>query len=288
MPYRSTETNRMRRTIRTTQTGSGESWSRQTESSNSFGRASSASAARCIFSGVPPIWPSPVSPGGELPSIPAAFPTYQTEWRGRHTRMKSVAAGFGPAAARFLIPPSIPTPIPSLMVLRKHQSNRARRFILRIFTNSSFPTTPSASRDRRIRRFSTFYRQHMRRQRTWLGGKARRAKNRSLGSAQDRLGGGVLNQYVGARRLSATKHMSLFQQPARVLFLPSVLPGRRRGNCNPIRYRTKKELWPFFLLTPPWITHPLSTMPNYHENRLKPRARRYKPRSHSFCPQRIL
>jgi hypothetical protein len=26
--------------------------------------------------------------------------------------------------------------------------------------------------------------------------------------------GGVLNQYVGARRLSATKHMSLFQQPA--------------------------------------------------------------------------
>ena len=25
---------------------------------------------------------------------------------------------------------------------------------------------------------------------------------------------GVLNQYVGARRLSATKHMSLFQQPA--------------------------------------------------------------------------
>jgi ABC-type uncharacterized transport system ATPase subunit len=26
--------------------------------------------------------------------------------------------------------------------------------------------------------------------------------------------GGVLNQYVVARRLSATKHMSLFQQPA--------------------------------------------------------------------------
>jgi hypothetical protein len=26
--------------------------------------------------------------------------------------------------------------------------------------------------------------------------------------------GGVLNQYVGARRLSATKHMRLFQQPA--------------------------------------------------------------------------
>src|SRR6266850_7782189 len=26
--------------------------------------------------------------------------------------------------------------------------------------------------------------------------------------------GGVLTQYVGARRLSATKHMSLFQQPA--------------------------------------------------------------------------
>ena len=28
---------------------------------------------------------------------------------------------------------------------------------------------------------------------------ARRAKNRSFGSAQDRLGGGVLDQYVGAR-----------------------------------------------------------------------------------------
>jgi hypothetical protein len=27
---------------------------------------------------------------------------------------------------------------------------------------------------------------------------------------------GVLRQYVGARRLSATKHMSLFQQPARL------------------------------------------------------------------------
>jgi hypothetical protein len=26
--------------------------------------------------------------------------------------------------------------------------------------------------------------------------------------------GGVLRQYVGARRVSATKHMSLFQQPA--------------------------------------------------------------------------
>jgi hypothetical protein len=27
--------------------------------------------------------------------------------------------------------------------------------------------------------------------------------------------GGVLSLYVGARRLSATKHMSLFQQPVR-------------------------------------------------------------------------
>src|SRR5262245_7940514 len=75
--------------------------------------------------------------------------------------------------------------------------------------------------------------------------------------------------------------------PPRFLFLPSVSPGRRHGSYSPIRYRTKKELWPFFLLTPPWITHPLSTMPNYHENRLKPRVRRYKPRSHSFCPRRL-
>ncbi len=29
------------------------------------------------------------------------------------------------------------------------------------------------------------------------------------------MSGGVLRRYVGARRLSATKHMSLFQQPAR-------------------------------------------------------------------------
>jgi len=28
--------------------------------------------------------------------------------------------------------------------------------------------------------------------------------------------GGVLGQYVGARRLSATKHMSLFQQPVSI------------------------------------------------------------------------
>ena len=28
--------------------------------------------------------------------------------------------------------------------------------------------------------------------------------------------GGVLTRYVGARRLSATKHMSLFQQAARI------------------------------------------------------------------------
>ncbi len=33
--------------------------------------------------------------------------------------------------------------------------------------------------------------------------------------------GGVLRRYVGARRLSATKHMSLFQQPVRATFLPS-------------------------------------------------------------------
>src|SRR5262245_1597504 len=39
---------------------------------------------------------------------------------------------------------------------------------------------------------------------------SRRAKNRSFDSAQDRLGGGVLRQYVVARRLSATKDMSLF------------------------------------------------------------------------------
>src|SRR5262249_2750050 len=38
------------------------------------------------------------------------------------------------------------------------------------------------------------------------------AKNRSFDSAQDRLGGGVLRQYVLARRLSATK---LFSQSAR-------------------------------------------------------------------------
>src|SRR5439155_10456351 len=30
--------------------------------------------------------------------------------------------------------------------------------------------------------------------------------------------GGVLGQYVGARRLSATKHMRLFQRPAMQLF----------------------------------------------------------------------
>src|SRR5262249_9428208 len=92
------------------------------------------------------------------------------------------------------------------------------------------------------------------------------AKNRSFDSAQDRLGGGVLNQYVAARRLSATKHMSLFQQPARVLFLPSVWQGRRHGSYSPIRYRTRKEPLPFFLLTLLWITHPLLTMPDYHEN----------------------
>jgi hypothetical protein len=38
----------------------------------------------------------------------------------------------------------------------------------------------------------------------------RRAKNRSIGFAQDWLGEGVLDQYVGARRLSATTHMSFF------------------------------------------------------------------------------
>src|SRR5207245_11417487 len=36
------------------------------------------------------------------------------------------------------------------------------------------------------------------------------------GEARERsTSGGVLRQYVGASRLSATKHMSLFQQPAR-------------------------------------------------------------------------
>ncbi len=51
---------------------------------------------------------------------------------------------------------------------------------------------------------------------------ARRAKNRSFGFAQDRLSGGVLSQYVAARRFRApfdnaqgNRHMSLFQQPAR-------------------------------------------------------------------------
>src|SRR5215467_2299766 len=80
----------------------------------------------------------------------------------------------------------------------------------------------------------------------------------------------------------------LWFQDTRVLFLPSVLPGHRHGNCNPIRYRTRKEPLPFFLLTPLWITHPLSTMPNYHENRLKPRARHNRPRFHSFYLQQIL
>jgi len=36
------------------------------------------------------------------------------------------------------------------------------------------------------------------------------------GEAREKsMSGGVLRRYVGARRLSATKHMSLFQQPAR-------------------------------------------------------------------------
>ena len=36
------------------------------------------------------------------------------------------------------------------------------------------------------------------------------------GEARERsTSGGVLGRYVGARRLSATKHMSLFQQPGR-------------------------------------------------------------------------
>ena len=43
---------------------------------------------------------------------------------------------------------------------------------------------------------------------------ARRAKDRSFGFAQDGLGGSVHSQYVGARRLNATKRMSLLQQPA--------------------------------------------------------------------------
>ena len=42
---------------------------------------------------------------------------------------------------------------------------------------------------------------------------ARRAKNRSFGYAQDRPSAGVFMWYVGARRSSATKQMSLFQQP---------------------------------------------------------------------------
>jgi hypothetical protein len=43
---------------------------------------------------------------------------------------------------------------------------------------------------------------------------ARRAKNRSFGFRSGQARRSVLSQYVGARRLSATKHMRLFQQPA--------------------------------------------------------------------------
>src|SRR4030095_423021 len=57
------------------------------------------------------------------------------------------------------------------------------------------------------------------------------------------------------------------RNPPRLLFLSSVSQGRRRGSYSPIRYRTRKELWPFFLLTTQWITHLLSTKPNCHDNR---------------------
>src|SRR5262249_34501278 len=45
---------------------------------------------------------------------------------------------------------------------------------------------------------------------TTLTGRSKRFR----GKARERsTSGGVLNQYVGARRSSATKHMSLFQRP---------------------------------------------------------------------------
>ena len=44
--------------------------------------------------------------------------------------------------------------------------------------------------------------------------------------AQDRLSGGVLKQYVGARRLSATKHMRLFQQPASLVSVAKLATDR--------------------------------------------------------------
>jgi hypothetical protein len=108
--------------------------------------------------------------GRRAPEHPGGVTNHRTKWRGRRTRTKSAAVGFGPGAARFPIPLSIPTPIPSLMASRKHQSSRAQRFTRQISTNSSLHTTSSANPNLRIRHFSIFCKPRMKRRRIWPGG----------------------------------------------------------------------------------------------------------------------
>ncbi len=66
----------------------------------------------------------------------------------------------------------------------------------------------------------------------------RRARGRSFDLAQDRLSGGVLRQYVGARRLSATKQMGLFQRSVLEIDKPST-PRLKYGPVGAARLRVK-------------------------------------------------
>jgi len=68
----------------------------------------------------------------------------------------------------------------------------------------------------------------------------RRARGRSFDLAQDRLSGGVLRRYVGARRLSATKQMGLFQRSVIEIDKPST-PRLKYGPVGAAKIR--KKVW---------------------------------------------
>ena len=114
----------------------------------------------------PPTWPSRDSPDGSPRRIPAAFPIFRIELRERPTRMRSVAAVFGRAAALSPIPRTIPTPTRNRKVSPKPQSNRRPRSTARISGNSFCPTTKSAMRNRQKILFSIFCRQRTKRRPT--------------------------------------------------------------------------------------------------------------------------